>query len=483
MNNNKKVKELTRFEMAVFAAGDIFGGGAQIIISFYYLIFLTDIIKIQPALAGTIILISKVWDASNDPLMGFITDNTRTRWGRRKPFFLIGFFAIMGAFFLLWYPFSHESELVRFAYVLFTYLLYSTVATIVAVPYAAMSSEISQDYQKRNAVNGLRLFFSQFSSLLCAVLPLEIVKLFDNPRDGYIAMGLSFGLLFSIPFILMFFFTKERVPLAQEKSKFKLKEFLAPFQVKSFRCLIFMYLFAFMAMDVVSTVFAYYMNYFLKRPAELNYVLGAMLITQIILVPAVIAISNRIGKARTFRNSTIIWAVGILVLSIQSSHFPGWAIYANAVLMGVGLIGCVVLPWVMYPDVTDVGELYAGKRNAGSFSGIMTFMRGCSSAIGIFIVSNILQLSGYVKPKTEVVDGVTRSILMDQPSSVIWALRIIVVGVPLLALLIANRAAKKYPLSRELHEKLMSYLKFRRGEITENPLTPAELEELKREII
>ena len=65
----------------------------------------------------------------------------------------------------------------------------------------------------------------------------------------------------------------------------------------------------------------------------------------------------------------------------------------------MGVVGCAVLPWVMYPDVTDAGELYAGKRNAGSFSGIMTFMRGFSSAIAIFIVSNILQLSGYVKPR------------------------------------------------------------------------------------
>ncbi|TAH70338.1 MAG: MFS transporter [Anaerolineaceae bacterium] len=478
-----KNKELSRFEMTIFAAGDIYGGGGQIIISFFYLIFLTDYVKIQPALAGTVILISKVWDAVNDPLMGFITDNTRSRWGRRKPYFLVGFFAILAAYFLLWYPISHESEFVRFAYVLVTYLLYSTVSTIVAIPYAAMSSEITQDYKKRNSVNGLRLIFSQCSSLICAVLPLEIVKLFEDPKEGYIAMSLSFGLLFSIPFILMFFFTHERVPLAKEKSKFSIKEFLAPFKVKSFRYLIFMYLFAFMAMDVVSTVFAYYMNYFLKRPSELNYVLGAMLITQIILIPAVIAISNRVGKARTYMYSAIIWAIGIVVLSVQSTAFPPWAIYVNAVLIGIGLIGCIVLPWVMYPDVADVGELYAGKRNAGSFSGIMTFMRNISSAFAIFIVSYILQFSGYVKPASEVVNGVTKTILMDQPSSLIWALKGIVVGVPLIALFIASLAAKKYPLSRERHELLMEYLKFQRGESKESPLKEKELETLKSEII
>ncbi len=183
------------------------------------------------------------------------------------------------------------------------------------------------------------------------------------------------------------------------------------------------------------------------------------------------------------KDSAIAWAIGIVVLSLQSAGFPGWFIYVNAVLIGIGLIGCIVLPWVMYPDVTDVGELYSGKRNAGSFSGIMTFMRNFSSAIGIFIVSNILQLSGYVKPKSELVDGVVKSVLMDQPDTVIWALKAIVVGVPLLALFIAYRAAKKYPLTRERHKVLMEYLRFQRGETVSSPLNPDELEVFKSEII
>lgn len=475
--------KLTKFEMGIFAAGDIFGGGAQLIISFYYLIFLTDVVKIRPALAGTIILISKIWDAISDPLMGSITDNTRTRWGRRKPYFLVGFFGILGSFFLLWYPVSNDNEMVKFAYILFSYLLYSTVSTMVMVPYAAMSSEISQDYKERNAVNGTRLFFSQLSSLLCAVLPLEIVKLFGDARMGFMAMSISFGLLFAVPFILMFFFTKERVPVSNEKNKIQFKDFLVPFKIKSFRYLVMMYLFAFLAMDVVSTVFAYYMNYFLKRPMELNYVLGVMLITQIVLIPAVIWVSNRIGKAQTFRLSTFLWLFGVIILSVQSPNFPAWAIYVNAAMIGVGLIGCIVLPWVMYPDVTDVGELQAGKRNAGSFGGIMTFMRKFSSAIGIFIVSNILELAGYIEPKTEVIDGVTKTIMMEQPSTVIFALKAIVVGFPVVLLVIAGFIAKKYPLSREKHLVLMNYLMFQRGEIEESPLKDEELKALKNELI
>ena len=121
---------LTKRETFIFASGDMFGGGAQVIIAFFYLIFLTDVIGIRPALAGVVILISKIWDAVSDPLMGIITDNTRSRFGRRKPYFLAGFFGVILAFILLWFPISSESDLVIFSYVLFSYLFYSTISTI-----------------------------------------------------------------------------------------------------------------------------------------------------------------------------------------------------------------------------------------------------------------------------------------------------------------------------------------------------------------
>lgn len=475
--------KISKGEILIFASGDIFGGGAQLIISFYYLIFLTDIIKLRPALAGAIILLSKIWDAVSDPLMGLITDNTKTRWGRRKPYFFIGFFGIIVSFFLLWYPISNDSQLIKFFYMLFAYILYSTVSTLVMVPYAAMSSEISKDYEERNTINGTRLIFSQISSLICAVVPIEIVKLFSDEKAGYIAMALSFGFFFAIPFLLIFLFTKERVQGEVQDNKFDVTFFIKPFKIRSFRYLIMIYLFAFLAMDIVSTVFAYYMNYYLKRPEELNYVLGAMLITQVIMVPVVVKIANRIGKARTVMVSIIIWAVGILFMSQLQPQWPQWLIYANAVVMGMGIVGCVVMPWIMYPDVTDVGELALGTRNAGSFSGIMTFIRKFSSAIGIFIVSYILDLAGYIKPQEITTGGVTREILMEQPDTVITAIKIIVLIFPFILLFFTFRIAMKYPLNRNIQEKLAKYLDYRRGDLEENPLTDTELEDMKKALV
>lgn len=479
----KLKNKLSKGEILAFASGDLFGGGAQLIISFYYLIFLTDIVKIRPALAGFIVLFSKIWDAMSDPLMGIITDNTRSKWGRRKPYFLIGFFSILASFFLLWLPISASSEIVRFLYMLFAYTLYSTVSTIVMVPYSAMSSEISLDYKERNTVNGARLIFSQVSSLLCAVIPLEIVKAFSDVRSGYMAMAVAFGAFFAIPFLLIFLFTKERVPFDDQKSKFSLKLFLQPFKVRSFRYLIAIYLFAFLAMDIVSTVFAYYMNYYLKRPAELNFVLGTMLIVQVIMVPLVVSLANKIGKAKVVMYSIMVWLVAIVFMALLQPSWGAWFIYANAFIMGLGIAGCVVMPWLMYPDVTDVGELAFGKRTAGSFSGIMTFMRKFSSALGIFIVSAMLDLSGYIKPYESVIDGVTKEVMAEQPQSVLVMLKIVVVVIPIILLAVTFFASLKYPLNQELLEKIRGHLEFKKGNIEVDPISEKEAEDIKKAVI
>ncbi len=451
--NNDRV---SRKEGLIFAAGDLYGGGAQVIISFFYLIFLTDVVQIRPALAGTVILVSKIWDAISDPLMGVLTDNTRSRWGRRKPYFLIGFFGILASFLLLWYPVSFASQALRFAYVLISYLFYSTIQTLVFVPYVAMSSEISNDYQERTRINGTRLFFSQFASLLCAVLPMVIVDAFATPQAGYVVMALVFGIFFAVPFLLIFFCAQERVPVPHEKSKLDLKALIQPFKVRSFRMLILIYLMAFFAMDVVSTIFAYYMNYYLQRPSELTLVLGTMLIMQIVMVPPIVKLVEKKEKATIVQYSVVLWMVGVVVLGfIQPQWWAGW-VYVAAVILGGGMVGCIVMAWTMYPDVTDVGELAFGKRTSGSFSGVMTFLRKFSSAVGIFVVSQILDFSGYLAPVNDV--------MVEQPEAVLVALRLIVTIMPAVLLILVFIVAKKYPLSSQMYTKLKTQLRFQRGE-------------------
>ncbi len=480
---NRQPPPITLREKLIFGSGDIFIGGSQVIMAFFYLRFLTDVVQITPALAGTVVLVSKIWDAVSDPMMGVLTDNTRTRWGRRKPWFVLAFFGIITSFVLLWYPVDFTGETAKFFYVLATYIYFSTVSTVCLVPYSSMSSEISTDYSERNNINGMRLFFSQLSSLLAAVLPLTIVDQFNDPRMGWLAMGLIFSVFYAIPWLAMFFFTHERVPMGDARSEFHVRTFIRPFQVRSFRKLLLMYFLAYLSMDVVAAVFQYYMYYYLDRRDEADLVIGTMLITQIILIPLVVTMANRVGKATVYRYSIALWLAGACLLALYQTTWPDWSIYAIAALVGSGVVGCVVMPWSIFPDVADVGELCFGHRIAGSFSGVLTFSRKFSGAIGIFTVGVILELSGYRPPLQEMQDGRYTEILQSQPDSVITALQLIVFLVPMALLVPAWLTARTYPLDKATHGRLRRYLEFQRGEADTCNLSDAELLDMKRALI
>ena len=391
------MKKMKIREMITFASGDLFGGGAQLVIGFFYLRFLTDVVRINPILAGTVVLLSKIWDALSDPIMGSLSDNTRTKYGRRRPYMLAGFILIIIAFTMLWFAPNFSSQGAKFAFVAFSYIFFSTVSTIVMVPYTAFSSEISQDVKERGRVNGSRLFFSQIASLLGAVLPMVIVGLFPE-KTGYLMMGLLFGIFYAVPFLGIFLWCRERTPIPEEKSRFSLKKTLSPFKIKTYRSLIGIYLLAFFVMDVVSAVFTYYMTYFIGRGDLLELVLGTMLLTQIAALAFVIMLAEKIGKPKTFILGAIIFVLGSFALGFYNTSWHISSIFIIAGVVGLGLIGCIVMPWVMFPDVTDISVLAFGERRSGAFAGFMTFMRKFSSAIGIWIVGFMLQFSGYILP-------------------------------------------------------------------------------------
>lgn len=384
-------------EMAAFASGDLFGGGAQLVIGFFYLRFLTDVVRINPILAGTVVLISKIWDAVSDPVMGSLSDNTRSRFGRRRPFMLAGFFLIIIAFTLLWYAPDFSSQGAKFTFVALSFIFFSTVSTIVMVPYTAFSSEISRDVKERGRVNGARLFFSQTSSLLGAVLPMLIVGLFPEKR-GYLMMGLLFGFFYAVPYLGIFLWCRERTPVPQERTRFSLARMLSPFKIRTYRSLIGIYILAFFVMDVVSAVFTYYMTYFIGREDLLEMVLGTMLITQIAALALVVLLAEKIGKAKTFILGASIFIVGSFALGFYDTSWPIASIFVISFVVGLGLIGCIVIPWITFPDVTDISELAFGDRRSGAFAGFMTFLRKFSSAIGIWAVGFMLQFSGYILP-------------------------------------------------------------------------------------
>ncbi|WP_448523151.1 MFS transporter [Pseudothermotoga sp.] len=453
-----------------YGLGDLYGGGAFIILGTYYLHFLTDVVKITPVLAGLIIMISKIWDAVTDPLMGVISDRTRTRFGRRRPYFLLGIPLIFISFWLLWYPVGFAQEWQRFAYMLFSYLFFVTVITMVMVPYNALAPELTLDYNERTSLTAFRMFFSMFSSVICAILPLEIVKRFGSPKIGYTAMATFFGTFFAIPFLFTFLATKERKEFQQPVFNFSLKEFVEPFKNKTFVYVLLMYLFSFLTMDVIMSILIYYMTYYLGKGNITNLALGTLLISEIVFIPFWSFVAKKYGKRVAFLSSVMVWIVAMLYSLTITPASPTTLIYFFAAFTGIGTGGVVITIYSIFADVPDVDELMSGRRREGIYSGLFTFMRKLSSAVGLFLVSSLISVAGY-RPAQE------------QTETFLLVLRLIFALLPVLLLTLALIFALKYPLTKDLHEKLKKILQLKRQNLQLSEELKIQEESLKTKLI
>jgi oligogalacturonide transporter len=483
-NKNSGTEELGFWRKLGYGLGDIYGGGSGVVISFYYLVFLTDVVRISPALAGIVILISKVYDSITDPFEGILADRTRTRLGRRRPYLLAGIPLVFLSFFALFYPTNLGQELHRFLFVVFSYLFFSTVVSIVMLNYNALQSELSLDYNERTALSSFRIFFSTMSSILCALLPPEIVKAFPDVRAGYIAMGLAFGALFALPFIATVFASQERKEFQRPPQPFNWRlAFLEPWKMRTFGYTLAMYLLAFVAMDTVSSIVVYFMKNYLHRGGEANFVSGTLLVAQVASLPFYVWLSKRSSKRIGYLVGAALW-----LLTMGFSFFivpgqPSFIVYLFAAVVGLGTGGIIIMVYAIFPDIPDIDELKSGERREGIYSALFTFTRKLSSAFALFLVSNAIALAGYRPPLEQVVEGATKLVEQPQSDTFVWVLRLTFALVPIVLLLVALFFARRFPLTPEVHERLRRVLTARRGGAPESDELRQEAEALEKLLI
>ena len=247
-----------------FAVGDVFGGGSFNIINFLYPGYVALAVGLPARTAGIIIMIARIFDGITDPIMGYISDRLRVRYGTRRGSLIVSAPLIVLSMFLMFYPYSNPNQNVRFVLVLASYMLFYAVQTSIMIPYFSLSSELTEDYNERAKMTAVRLGFSIFSSIVCVAIPGMIVAGFDG-NSGYIVMSLVFGTVFMVCIGITGFFAKEGVSAPEKAEPFVGKNFVRPFRVKPFRQYLYLFLCCQITMAIMSALFFFYVDFYYCR--------------------------------------------------------------------------------------------------------------------------------------------------------------------------------------------------------------------------
>ncbi len=410
-----------------YSAGNLSLGLMMNSLGFYLLLFYTDVIGLEGKLVGIALATGRLWDAFTDPAMGLLSDRTRSRFGRRRPYLLFGGPLFAAAFALLWLAPSGQSQLTAFVFLVLAQLLFTTMQTVVTVPYGALGAELTPDYHERNSV----MAYQQVALMIGGVVGACMINLaslagawlnptilFATPVDalgaflsadaygfgngmGFRATALAMTPFLAGAYIITALATRENPAYQRRSSTPAFKAMLTTFKNRPFRLFIAAFLIATTAGQIGVFMFPYLVVHWLHVP---QFMLpGTLLYTMTIIlsIPLWRIIGCRFEK-KTCYNMGLAWntAVGLLFLVMVSPERPG-SILVWAVMVGIGTAPGLLFPPSMLADIIDTDELESGLRREGSFMGVHSFVMKSATALGALWVGPGLDFAGYV-PQADV---------------------------------------------------------------------------------
>ncbi len=446
--------KLSRASKIIYGAGDLGFSLTSTILGAYFLFFLTDVVQIKPAVAGIAILIGKTWDYINDPLIGHLSDRTRSRWGRRRPFLLFGAIPFALAFIMMWYIPPFNSSIVLTIYYAVAYVVFDAAATFVYMPYFALTPELTEDYDERTALTSYRMFFSIFGSLLAFTVPLMIVGTFTPENAARVlTMAIVFGAISALPLWLVFFNTKERQSFATQEKPKMIPALKAAFKNRPFVFGAIIYLLTWICMDIIQAILLFFIKYVLKLEDQSELIMALIFVTVIFSLPLWEYASRKLGKRYAYAIGVAFWAVVQLALISVDPSVSLSVIVILCVMAGIGVGAAHVLPWSILPDAIEWDEYNTGERHEGVFYSLITLMQKIASSVAIPLTAVMLDVTNYVPNAAQ------------QPNSAVLGIRILMGPIPAVLLTIAIVFAVKYPLDREQYADIVKELEERRERI------------------
>ncbi len=452
---SEKLSTVTKVAYGMGDLGTAISAGLR---SFFFLIFLTDVAGVSAGNASWVLLLTKVWDAINDPFIGVLSDRTRTRWGRRRPWLLFGALPFGILAFLIWYVPASFTENGRWWWFVAIGFLLDAVYTMINVPYTALTPELTHDYDERTSLNSYRFAFSVGGTLVSVVGHQAILAAVEDKRTAYMISSAIWAVIAVLSCWIAFAFTRERAISSEQHNESSTLPFgeqiRIAFRNVPYRYVISLYLVSWLVLQLVAQVLNYWMTYYMGRPKEIGFVLFALQGSSLLFLFFWSWVSRRLEKRIVYILGACIWiAVQMTLAFVTPDQF--WAVYPLAVLGGAGVAVAYLVPWSMMPDVIEFDEYETGLRREGVFYGFMVLLQKLGIAFGLWMVAQALSWSGYISPSLA-------GVRPEQPANAIFAIRLFMGPIPAVILLASLVIAWRYPITRKKHAEIRERLE-RRG--------------------
>jgi GPH family glycoside/pentoside/hexuronide:cation symporter len=435
----------SRFAKIAYGVGNLgqalFFNTVQTFLIFFY----TDTVRLDPKLVGLAFAISYgVWNAINDPLIGVLSDRTRTRWGRRIPYIALGAPLTFLLFVLVWSPplggspLTNPSHTGIFLYFAVIIALFDLAYTAVSVTYTALFPEAFQDLKERTEVSIYRQVAAMVGTALgLAIMPVIVGALSERFGDlgGWTGAGVILGLIGGGAFGFSLLGSRERKEVSEEEALPLIAAFKETFTNRSFLAFVGANLMICYIWSWLSAMVPFFTKYVIRAEEEqMSLLFIGMFVTAILFYPLWRWVALRLGSKRTLALSVTLFVVFLLPVLFVAS-LPQALVMI--LLVGSAHSGITLVRDIVLSDVIDEDELHTGRRREGSYFGVTAFIERLVMVLIGGSTSLVLGLSGY------------NAALTTQPSSVALGIRLGMGLLPVVALAIFLVALKFYPLGKE----------------------------------
>lgn len=440
-----------------------------------FMVVLINGLGMDPLLAGLLGALPRIFDAITDPFMGYISDHTQSRWGRRRPYIFIGAIITGLAFIFMWQIYAKNTQMYNFVYFLSWSLVFYLGYTIFATPYIALGYEMSDDFNERTRLMGTAQFIGQFAWVLA---PWAWVFIYDPTFTGSpteksrflaIWVGLGCMLVALIPALVC----KQKVVPKEEEKRIniedligELKKFLLgvwnTFKCKPFVKLCGVTFFVFNGFQIIAG-FSWYIIVIYLFNADLGaagkwptwFGTVSALCTMFFVIPVITYVSEKIGKRGAFIFSTVVSIIGYSLKWWCFSPGNPYLMFLPLPLLSFGIGGLFTLMMSMTADVCDLDELENGERREGMFGAVYWWMVKLGQALAAFFMGVVLKLVNYKQ--------VPGQVIVKQTEATMTGLRLADIIIPVVGATIAILIIWSYKLDEKKANEIRDELEKRRG--------------------